>query len=127
VVAGGELNGLGLAGEVLVQEVIKGPDDDIYFCLFYQGRDGEPIGMFTGRKTPLRCRDGFWFFGCLRSRKSSSWDILGLCRAEGLTESWTRHAHTPLSLMPGSAVPRAPSSNRPAERSGPPVLYRAFI
>jgi D-aspartate ligase len=42
--------GLLLAGEVLVQEVIEGPDDEIYFCLFYRGRDGETIGMFTGRK-----------------------------------------------------------------------------
>jgi D-aspartate ligase len=41
---------LPLAGEVLVQEAIEGPDDDIYFCLFYRGRDGETIGMFTGRK-----------------------------------------------------------------------------
>jgi D-aspartate ligase len=41
---------LHLAGEVLVQEVIEGPDDDIYFCLFYRGRDGETVGMFTGRK-----------------------------------------------------------------------------
>jgi D-aspartate ligase len=41
---------LPLAGEVLVQEVIEGPDDDIYFCLFYRGRGGETIGMFTGRK-----------------------------------------------------------------------------
>jgi predicted ATP-grasp superfamily ATP-dependent carboligase len=41
---------LSLAGEVLVQEVIEGPDDEIYFCLFYRGRDGETIGMFTGRK-----------------------------------------------------------------------------
>jgi D-aspartate ligase len=41
---------LSLTGEVLVQEVIEGPDDEIYFCLFYLGCDGETIGMFTGRK-----------------------------------------------------------------------------
>ena len=41
---------LSLVGEVLVQEVIEGPDDEIYFCLFYRGRDGETLGMFTGRK-----------------------------------------------------------------------------
>jgi D-aspartate ligase len=41
---------LPLAGEVLVQEIVEGPDDDIYFCLFYRGREGETIGMFTGRK-----------------------------------------------------------------------------
>jgi D-aspartate ligase len=38
------------AGEVLVQETIEGPDDNIYFCLFYRGRDGETLGMFTGQK-----------------------------------------------------------------------------
>jgi D-aspartate ligase len=41
---------LGQAGEVLVQETIEGPDDNIYFCLFYRGRDGETLGMFTGQK-----------------------------------------------------------------------------
>ena len=38
------------AGEVLVQETIEGPDDNIYFCLFYRGRDDETLGLFTGRK-----------------------------------------------------------------------------
>lgn len=38
------------AGEVLVQEAIEGPDDSIYFCLFYRGRDRETLGMFTGQK-----------------------------------------------------------------------------
>jgi predicted ATP-grasp superfamily ATP-dependent carboligase len=33
-----------------VQETIEGPDDNIYFCLFYRGRNGETLGMFTGRK-----------------------------------------------------------------------------
>jgi predicted ATP-grasp superfamily ATP-dependent carboligase len=37
-------------GEVLVQETIEGSDDNIYFCLFYRGRDGETLGMFTGQK-----------------------------------------------------------------------------
>jgi D-aspartate ligase len=41
---------LAQAGEVLVQETIEGPDDNIYFCLFYRGRDGETLGMFTGQK-----------------------------------------------------------------------------
>jgi D-aspartate ligase len=41
---------LSLAGEVLVQDVIEGPDHEIYFCLFYRGRNGETLGMFTGRK-----------------------------------------------------------------------------
>jgi predicted ATP-grasp superfamily ATP-dependent carboligase len=38
------------AGEVLAQEAIEGPDDNIYFCLFYRGRNGETLGMFTGQK-----------------------------------------------------------------------------
>jgi D-aspartate ligase len=41
---------LAQAGEVLVQEIIEGPDDNIYFCLFYRARDGETLGMFTGQK-----------------------------------------------------------------------------
>jgi D-aspartate ligase len=41
---------LAQASEVLVQETIEGPDDNIYFCLFYRGRDGETLGMFTGQK-----------------------------------------------------------------------------
>jgi D-aspartate ligase len=41
---------LAQAGEVVVQETIEGPDDNIYFCLFYRGRDGETLGMFTGQK-----------------------------------------------------------------------------
>jgi predicted ATP-grasp superfamily ATP-dependent carboligase len=41
---------LAQAGEVLVQETIEGPDDNIYFCLFYRGRDRETLGLFTGRK-----------------------------------------------------------------------------
>ena len=41
---------LAQAGEVLVQETIEGPDDNIYFCLFYRGHDGETLGLFTGQK-----------------------------------------------------------------------------
>jgi len=37
-------------GEVLVQETVAGPDDNIFFCLFYRGRDRETLGLFTGRK-----------------------------------------------------------------------------
>lgn len=37
-------------GEILVQEMVEGPDDNIYFCLFCRGRDGETLGMFTGQK-----------------------------------------------------------------------------
>jgi predicted ATP-grasp superfamily ATP-dependent carboligase len=47
------------AGEVVVQETVEGPDDNIYFCLFYRGRDGVTLGMFTGRKlasTPQKFR-----------------------------------------------------------------------
>jgi D-aspartate ligase len=35
--------------EVIVQECIEGPDDNIYFCLFYR-QDDITRGMFTGRK-----------------------------------------------------------------------------
>jgi len=38
------------AGEVLVQEWVDGRNDEIYFCLFYRGRDGQIVSMFTGRK-----------------------------------------------------------------------------
>jgi predicted ATP-grasp superfamily ATP-dependent carboligase len=41
---------LAQAGAVLVQETIEGSDDNIYFCLFYRGRDGKTLGMFTGQK-----------------------------------------------------------------------------
>jgi hypothetical protein len=48
--------------------------------------------------TPLFRRDGLWFFVCLRSRKSTSWDMLGLYRADGLTGSWTPHADNPVVI-----------------------------
>lgn len=38
------------AGTALAQEAIEGPDEEVYFCLFYRGRGGETLGMFTGRK-----------------------------------------------------------------------------
>jgi D-aspartate ligase len=38
------------AGEAIVQEWIPGGSDKIYFCLFYRGRHGEIVSMFTGRK-----------------------------------------------------------------------------
>jgi D-aspartate ligase len=37
-------------GELIVQERTEGPDDSIYFCLFYCGGEGVPVSMFTGRK-----------------------------------------------------------------------------
>lgn len=37
-------------GAVLVQETIDGPDDSIFFCLFYRSRNRAMLGMFTGRK-----------------------------------------------------------------------------
>jgi hypothetical protein len=48
--------------------------------------------------TPLFRRDCLWFFACLRSRKSTSWDMLGLYRADGLTGSWTPHAQNPVAI-----------------------------
>ncbi|MER9082595.1 hypothetical protein [Mesorhizobium sp. M0199] len=41
---------LARAGEVLVQETVEGPDENVYFCLFCRGRNGEKLGMFTGQK-----------------------------------------------------------------------------
>jgi D-aspartate ligase len=38
------------AKKVIVQEWIPGPDGDIYFCLFYCGRDAKIRSIFTGRK-----------------------------------------------------------------------------
>ncbi|MHB8883779.1 MAG: carboxylate--amine ligase [Methylovirgula sp.] len=38
------------AGEAIVQEWIDGTSDKIYFCLFYRGRQGKIVSMFTGRK-----------------------------------------------------------------------------
>jgi D-aspartate ligase len=38
------------AGELIVQERAEGPDDNIYFCLFYRGRCATTVSMFTGRK-----------------------------------------------------------------------------
>lgn len=38
------------AGEAIVQEWIDGGSDKIYFCLFYRGRQGKMVSMFTGRK-----------------------------------------------------------------------------
>ncbi len=37
-------------GEVIAYEWIDGPDDNIYFSLFYRGRGGTMVSMFTGRK-----------------------------------------------------------------------------
>ncbi len=48
--------------------------------------------------TPLFHRDCLWFFVCLRSRKSTSWDMLGLYRADSLTGSWTAHARNPVVI-----------------------------
>lgn len=38
------------AGEIVVQEWIEGGSDKIFFCLFYRGRTGKIVSMFTGRK-----------------------------------------------------------------------------
>jgi D-aspartate ligase len=38
------------AGELVVQEWIDGPDSDIYFSLFYRGRDPDHLTIFSGRK-----------------------------------------------------------------------------
>jgi D-aspartate ligase len=38
------------ARKLIVQEWIAGPDSNIYFCLFYRGRQGKILGIFTGKK-----------------------------------------------------------------------------
>jgi len=38
------------SGGLIVQERVDGPDDGIYFCLFYRGRGARTVAMFTGRK-----------------------------------------------------------------------------
>ena len=35
---------------LIVQEWIEGPDSEIYFTFFCVGRDGQPTGLFSGRK-----------------------------------------------------------------------------
>lgn len=41
---------LGTIGEFVVQEKVPGPDSNIYFTLFYCGRDRSEVAMFTGQK-----------------------------------------------------------------------------
>jgi D-aspartate ligase len=57
---------LPLAGEVLVQKVIGGPDDAIYFCPFCRGGDGETLGMFTRRPRASA------LFGCRSVERAGS-------------------------------------------------------
>jgi len=39
-----------LIGSILVQEVIEGLESNLRFLITYIGRNGEPLGLFTGRK-----------------------------------------------------------------------------
>lgn len=55
-------------------------------------------GMEAYDATPLFQRDKLWFFASLRSRKSTSWDMLGLYRAEGLTKPWRAHFKNPVTI-----------------------------
>jgi hypothetical protein len=48
--------------------------------------------------TPLRNKDGFWFFVSPRRWNSSSWDMLDLYHADSLTGSWTPHAARPVLI-----------------------------
>jgi D-aspartate ligase len=41
---------LPIAAKLIAQEWIPGPDSNIYFCLFYRGRDGKILSIFTGKK-----------------------------------------------------------------------------
>jgi predicted ATP-grasp superfamily ATP-dependent carboligase len=38
------------ADDWVVQELIRGGDQDVFFCYAYIGRDGEPRGVFVGHK-----------------------------------------------------------------------------
>ena len=44
-------------GGIVVQEWIEGPECSIYFTLFYRGRGGLPVSLFTGRKLLCFPRD----------------------------------------------------------------------
>ena len=44
-------------GGIVVQEWIEGPESNIYFTLFYRGRAGVPVSLFTGRKLLCFPRD----------------------------------------------------------------------
>ena len=39
-----------LKASAIVQEWVDGPDDQIFFCLFFCDRSGQPLRFFTGRK-----------------------------------------------------------------------------
>ena len=41
---------LSTAGELVAQEWVEGPDSDIFFTLFHQGRDPDRLTIFSGRK-----------------------------------------------------------------------------
>ncbi|NML30771.1 carboxylate--amine ligase [Paraburkholderia sp. G-4-1-8] len=41
---------LATPGGIIAQEWIEGPDSNIHFTLFYRGRGGHMVSMFTGRK-----------------------------------------------------------------------------
>jgi hypothetical protein len=55
--------------------------------------------------TPLDHGDHLWFFTCLRAMKSSSWDMLALFHADGLTGAWTPHAGNPVMIDAVSSRP----------------------
>jgi hypothetical protein len=46
--------------------------------------------------TPLPDGSGVWFFAAQRFWQSSSWDILSIYRADGLTGNWTPHGAGPV-------------------------------
>jgi hypothetical protein len=74
--------------------------------------------------TPLEREDGIWFFGSLRSHRSSTWDILGLYHAGGLTGAWTPHAGNPvlidatLSRPAGAFIRVGDHTLRPVQNGG---------
>ncbi|WP_334396427.1 glucosamine inositolphosphorylceramide transferase family protein [Bradyrhizobium sp. AZCC 2289] len=71
--------------------------------------------------TPLHHAGAFWFFVSPGVWGSTSWDVLSLYRAEGLTGAWTPHAENPvlidatLSRPAGAFIRRGGRTLRPVQ------------
>jgi hypothetical protein len=81
-------------------------------------------GLEAYDATPLDRDDGVWFFTCLRSKKSTAWDILGLYHADKMTGTWRPHAHNPvlvdatLSRPAGAFIRDGARTLRPVQDCG---------
>ena len=54
--------------DLMVQEWIKGPDTELYFCLQYRGAGGT-VASFTGRKLSIWPPDVGTTASCIAARK----------------------------------------------------------